>query len=70
LTSGRHRCRADVRAAARRVGVEIKINDAKIEALVKRGYLMPSERDDSSAITQAANLFLWDLLGAKIAPVE
>ena len=41
---------------------QIKIDDAKIEALVKRGYLMPNERDDDSAIEQAVSLFLWNSL--------
>ena len=49
---------------------QININDAKIEALVKRGYLTPRERDDPSAITQAINLSFWDFLGAKIAPAK
>ena len=62
--------REGIRHRPRRVCFEIKMNDARIEALVKRGYLKPSERDDTSAITQAINLFIWDLLGAKIAPVE
>lgn len=42
---------------------EINIDDAKIEGLIKRGYLQPSERDDASAIEQAANLFFWDSIG-------
>jgi hypothetical protein len=49
---------------------QININDAKIEALVKRGYLKPRERDGPSAITQAINLFIWEMLGPEIANVE
>lgn len=59
-----------VRRRRRRLScpVQIKIDDAKIEALVKRGYLMPNERDDDSAIEQAASLFLWDLLAKEEVP--
>src|SRR5271169_3883743 len=45
--------REGIRHRPRRVCFKIKMNDARIEALVKRGYLKPSERDDTSAITQA-----------------
>jgi hypothetical protein len=44
---------------------QIRIDDAKINALVRRGYLEPSERDDPIAIEQAANLFVWDSLAGK-----
>jgi hypothetical protein len=48
-----------------RVGMQlipITITDEKIEGLVKRGYLGPSERDDLSAIEQALTLFVSDAL--------
>ena len=38
----------------------IRIDDAKIEWLVNRGYLRPSERDDLSAVGQAISLFVGD----------
>ena len=44
----------------REISVPIKITDGQIGALVKRGYLELSERDDQSAILQAINLFVWD----------
>lgn len=48
----------------RRHGVraKIRIDEAKIEGLVKLGYLQPSERNDLNAIEQAAALFIWDSL--------
>jgi hypothetical protein len=42
----------------RRIGVTNKT----IRGLVKRGYLRPEERENSTAIHQAVNLFVWDEL--------
>jgi hypothetical protein len=36
---------------------------AEVEALVRRGYLEPKDREDASAIEAAANAAMSDLLG-------
>ena len=43
---------------------KVELDVADIDALVKRGYLDPKERDDLSAIAWAATGFLSDALGA------
>ncbi len=48
--------------------MQISIDDAKIEGLVRHGYLAPSERNDAGAIMEAASLFVWDLLASEAEP--
>ncbi len=43
----------------------IRITDQIIKGLVKRGYLGPQERENSTAIRQAVSLVLWDELGKR-----
>jgi hypothetical protein len=49
------------RRRGRRV-VRVEIDAAEVEALVRRGYLEPKDREDASAIEAAANAAMSDLL--------
>jgi hypothetical protein len=42
--------------------VRVELTPVDIDALVKRGYLELKDRDDTSAIEQAANEFISDAL--------
>ena len=42
----------------------ICINDAKLDALISRGYLAASEREDAPAVQEALQAFLADRLSA------
>jgi hypothetical protein len=42
--------------------VRIEIAAAEVDALVKRGYLEPKNRDDQTAIEEAATAFISDAL--------
>ena len=43
--------------------IRVEIDAAEVEALVRRGYLEPKDREDQSAIEAAANAAISDLLG-------
>jgi hypothetical protein len=46
----------------------IRVTDKSIKGLVKRGYLWPEERENSTAIRQAVSLFLRDALRKQRKP--
>jgi hypothetical protein len=50
------------RRRGRRI-VRVEIDATEVEALVRRGYLEPKDREDASAIEAAANAAISDLLG-------
>ena len=42
--------------------IKIELDVIEIDALVKRRYLEPTDRDDLTAIGDAASALIWDVL--------
>jgi hypothetical protein len=54
------------RTSAKTTSLPVRVNDARLDALIARGYLAANEREDGLAVQEALQEFLADRLGGHL----